>query len=379
MRPSKLDVAVGLVALICLAGAGIVAEISDPAGQPLRVAYLFPANGGVPNVWTAEIGDPASKEQLTFSEFGVYDFDLSPDGNWLAFSERTREGVGILRLLELPERRAIEAFNCIEAAANCGGPVFSPDGSRLAYERSESLGNAYGLPRIWLIDMQSPSFDTVPLIADTDISGRAPVWAAEGNTLAFYSADSHEPGILIYEFVPHESDEAHLHFIPSSHGTVGTISPDGLQIIFPEIVRRGEQHFAYLRKLDLQNKEYTLFTDPEGPTDDVTVRWSPDGATVALARKYTDNRWTAGHQLYLRSSSDEDDTLTPVVFNERYSTSYFRWNQKGDRLVMQRFPLVGSDGAADRPPSPEVWIYDLKTGESSKIAENAYVPRWLGQ
>ena len=379
MRPSKLDVAVGLVALICLAGAGIVAEISVPAGQPLRVAYLFPANGGVPNVWTAEIGDPASKEQLTFSEFGVYDFDFSLDGNWLAYSERTREGVGILRLLYLRERRTIDPFYCIEAAANCGGPVFSPDGSRLAYERSELLGNAYGLPRIWLIDMHSPDFDTVPLIADADISGRAPVWAAEGNTLAFYSADSHEPGILIHEFVPHEGDEAHLHFIPSSHGTVGTISPDGLQIIFPEIVRRGEQHFAHLRKVDLQNREYTSFTDPEGPTDDVSVRWSPDGDTVALARKYTDNRWTAGHQLYLRSSGGEDETLTPVVFDERYSTSYFRWNQKGDRLVMQRFPLLDGTGADARPPSPEVWTYDLKKGESSKIVENAFVPQWLGQ
>jgi len=159
---------------------------------------------------------------------------------------------------------------------------------------------------------------------------------------------------------------------------MGTISPNGQRIIFPEIARRGEQFFTYLRIADLGDKTFAAFTDPNGPADEASARWNPDGQTVALARRYTDKRWTPGHQLYLRSANDEDEALAPVLYDERYSTSYFRWNQTGDRLVMQRLPLARGDDDDKRRRVPEIWVYDIEIGASSKVAENAFVPQWIG-
>lgn len=378
MKLSKLDAVVFGIVTLCLLGVALAAIVSDPARQPIHVAYLYPATSSPQNVWMADIGNPDAQVQVTFSENGIYDFDFSPNGNWLAFSERSEAGIASLRLKDMRSGRVIDLVDCEAQYAYCTTPVFSPDGSNLVYQRSESLDGSYGLSRIWLMDMTSANYETDRLIADSRIVGHSPVWAANGNTIAFYSSDVREPGILIFDFLPRDGSDAQLRFIPSSHGAMGTISPNGERIIFPEIARRGEQFFTQLRIADLRNKSFAAFTDPDGPIDDANARWSPMGQTVALARRYTDQRWTAGHQLYLRSANDEYRALTPILYDERYSTSYFRWNQTGERLVMQRLPLAVGNGVDKRQRVPEIWIYDLESGDSSKIAQNAFVPQWVG-
>lgn len=376
MNISKLDRIVIIILVLSMIGIGVIAILSNPANQTPKVAYLYPAFGGVQNVWSAPIDNPENQQQLTFSEFGIYDFDVSNDGRWLAFAEKTSEGSAHIRLLDIPNNRVIELVDCIEIDAYCTTPAFSPDGTKLAYQRSDSINNTYGLSRIWLVDLTSPSYDTIPLIKDTQVVGHTPIWSQDNNTLAFYSADTTQPGILIFDFVPRGEDDVQLRFIPSSYGAMGSISPNGQEIIFPEIVRRNDQIFTHLRIADLLDKEFDAFTDPQGPTDDVAVQWSPDGQTVALARKYTDDRWTVGHQLYIRDASANEDDLTPIAFNENYNTSYFRWNSVGSRLVMQRFPLQHEDGTPNRDATPEVWVYDFETGDLVKIVENAFLPQW---
>ena len=378
MKLSKLDTVVFAIVALCLLAVGIVAIVSDPARQPLRVAYLYPATSSPQNVWMSEIDNPDARAQVTFSEYGVYDFDFSPNGELLAYSERSGAGIVSLRLLDMRSGRTVDLVDCAAQSAYCTTPVFSPDGGKLAYQRSESLSGTFGLPRIWLVDMASPSYETARLIEDTRVVGHSPVWAANGNTIAFYSSDTREPGILIFDFVPRAGSDVQLRFIPSSHGAMGTISPNGQRIIFPEIARRGEQFFTHLRLADLSEKTFTAFTDPDGPSDDANARWNPDGQTLALARRYTDNRWTPGHQLYLRSARDGDEALRPILYDERYNTSFFRWNQSGKRLVMQRFPVGRSSDSDKRKPLPEVWVYDLESGDASMIVADAFLPQWLG-
>ncbi len=376
MKLQKLDIVVITIVLLCVIGVGIAGILSDPALQPTRVGYLYPAFGGIQNVYVSDIDNPENQIQLTDTAYGVFDFDFSPDGRWLAFAEKNGDAIATLRLMDIPNRRIVELVDCIALDAYCTTPKFSPDGTILSYQRTESMNGRYGLSRIWLVDMTSPSYETIPLIADTQVVGHSPVWSADGNTLAFYSSDTTQPGILIYDFVARRDDEVQLRFIPSSHGTMGTISPNGQELIFPEIVKRDDQLFSHLRSADLLDKEFTAFTDPEGPTDDVVAQWSPDGKTIAMARRYTDDRWTMGHQLYLRITSDEDADLIPVDFNERYNTSYFRWNQGGTQLVMQRFPLQNEDGSPNREARPEVWVYDLETETTTMIISGGFIPQW---
>lgn len=376
MNISKLDRIVIAIVVLSIIGVGLVAILSDPANQTPEVAYLYPAFGGVQNVWISPIDQPENQQQLTLSEYGIYDYDVSDDGRWLAFAEKNSEGSAQIRMLDIPNNRVIDLVNCVEIEAYCTTPAFSPDGTKLAYQRSESINGTYGLSRIWLVDLTSPGYETIPLIKDTQVVGHTPVWSQDNNTLAFYSADTTQPGILIYDFVPRGDDDVQLRFIPSSYGAMGSISPNGQEIIFPEIVRRNDQIFTHLRMADLLDKEFEAFTDPQGPTDDVAVQWSPDGQTVAFARKYTDDRWTVGHQLYLQNASAEAGDLTPVAYDENYNTSYFRWNSMGSRLVMQRFPLQNADGTPNRNAAPEVWVYDLETDNLLMVIENAFLPQW---
>lgn len=377
MKLTKLDFAVILIVLFCLVGVVIIGFVSDPARQPPRVAYLYPAMAAVQNVWITEIDQPDKQRQLTFSEFGVYDFDFSPDGRRLAFAERTRETAITLRLLDIASGRVIDLVDCAALKAVCTTPAFSPDGAKLAYQRTESDNGRYGLPRIWLVDMTGPAYETVPLIADTQVIGHTAVWARNSSVIAFYSADARQPGILIFDFAPRGEDAAQLRFIPSSHGTMGALAPNGQAVIFPEIVRRDGQYFSHLRIADLLDKQFSAFTDPQGPTDDVAAQWSPDGETIAFARRYTDRRWTNGHQLYIRRLSDDD--LRSIAYSKRYNTSYFRWNLAGSRLVMQRFPLLKADGTNNQDGRPEVWVHDFETGATFKIIEDAYLPQWAAQ
>ncbi len=378
MKPDRLDLAAFVIVGLCLLGVAVSAWLLDPARQPVLVAYLHPATGGAQNVWVADIDAPADQRQLTFSEYGVFDFDFSAEGRWLAFAERMQSGAVTLRLLDLDSGRQTDLVDCAALKANCATPAFSPDGQWLAYQRAESLGGRYGLPRVWLVNLRSADYVTSPLIADGQVVGHSPVWSADSHRVAFYSADVTQPGILIYDFFPRGDDDVQLRFIPSSHGTMGTLSPNGQALIFPELSRRGDQFFTHLRIADLAEKTFSAFTDPQGPTDDVAAQWRPDGETVAFARRYTDERWTPGHQLYLKRVSAPDDEPMPIDYAPRYTTSYFRWNRAGDKLVMQRFPLARAESSGEGPARPEIWVYDLVEGQSRKITEDAFLPRWAG-
>ncbi len=375
MKLDKLDIAVFVIVALCLAGLGAAAYISDPNRQPARIAYLYPALGAAQNVWLADISEPNHRRQLTFSERGIFDFDISPDGRWLAYAERMTDGSVTLRLLNISSGQRRDLVDCAELKALCSAPVFSPNGEMLAYQRAEALGGSFGLSRIWLVDMTSSAYDTVPLIADSQIVGHSPRWSGDNHTLAFYSADSSQPGILLYDLVPRGDDDAQLRFIPSSHGTMGALAPNGRQVIFPELVFRDNQFYSHLQIADLAQREFAAFTDPDGPTDDVAAQFSPDGSMIAIARRYTDSRWTPGHQVYLRELTAEADDWQPVAHDAAYSASYFRWDGAGARLVMQRFPLYG-DASKSEPARPEVWVYELATGESRMIIADAYLPQW---
>lgn len=377
MKLDKLDIAVFFIIALCFLGVAAGAYLSDPARQPQRVAYLYPASAAQQNVWLADIHDSGARQQLTFSEYGVYDFDFSPDGRWLAFADRSGGATVTLRLLDLSTSKLIDLVDCVALKAYCTTPVFSPDGKRLVYQRAEGDGSGYGLSRIWLVNMTSLAYDSRPLIADSQVVGHSPTWSGDSNTVAFYSADRLQPGILIFDFIPRDADEIQLRFIPSSQGTMGALAPDGQRIIFPELTRRGEQFFTYLQLADVAKKEFAAFTDPQGPTDDGGAQWSPDGRAVAFSRRYLDDRWTPGAQLYLRSLAADEDALMPIAYDKRYTTSYLRWQAAGELLVMQRFPLLNEDGSRSHSGLPEVWAHDLAAERSWRITADSYLPQWV--
>lgn len=381
-RFSTFDLTVIGVVLALLSLIVLISLWEERVHGGAGVAYLAPAYGGVQNLWFVPIDNPAGAQQLTDSPNGLYDFGVSPDGKYIAFSERQEpSGLNEIKLLNLQTRQITQLTNCVQEDSDCRAPRFQPQGQIIAYERMtmnsdlRQQGVGLGAIRVWVLDLRTQPYQTRPLADNSQFIGHSPLWSLDGNSIAFYSSDIANPGIMIYNFAG--QDEKSLKFVPSQYGTVGTLSPDGTRLVFPDLTRRGESIYSYLRIADLGALEFLNLTDPTAPIDDTDAKWSPDGQSVVIARRYTDERYTRGYQLYQLDLGTQSEQ--GLVVDERYSHGFFEFNQAGDQLTLQRFPLVSDSGDMLADSRPQIWLKSLSTGELSLLADNAFHPRWVNR
>lgn len=378
-RKRTLDIAVAGVLVAVFVLIFVLAEVTSPRRIGLSVAYLSPAYGGVQNVWIAPINAPQEARQITFTDYGVYDFGVSADGRLIVYAQRQEpSGLHELMLYNLETRTTTQLTQCVQEEADCRTPRFRPSGEVLAYERvntNASLNRSgvnvgLGAIRIWLLDLNDRTYFTRPLAEDTQFVGHSPEWSVDGNTLVFYASDIANPGIMIYNFSPREGDKT-LKFIPSQYGTAGALSPNAQQIVFPDLTRRDDGNiYTYLRLADLDALTFGNLTEPDEPVDDTMAKYHPNGAQLLIERRYTDTRYTRGYQLYMMDIATRE--TEPLLIDERYTHGFFAFNAAGDWLVMQRFPLGGQ---ADT--SPQIWAYHLPTQRLTLVTDNAFHPRWL--
>jgi len=87
-----------------------------------------------------------------------------------------------------------------------------------------------------------------------------------------------------------------------------------------------------------------------------------------VARRYLDERYTPGQQIYLLDV--ETGEAEPLVVDARYNHAAVSWDPSGERILFQRFALQEADAR------PEIWMLDLTTNEVRRIVENACLPAW---
>nr|MCU0481620.1 hypothetical protein [Anaerolineae bacterium] len=126
---------------------------------------------------------------------------------------------------------------------------------------------------------------------------------------------------------------------------------------------------------DLAGGVSQILTDPSEMTDDQTAAWRPNSQDIAIGRRYMDERYTRGAQIYLMDSRTLE--TEPLLIDPRYASGFFVWDEAGERLVMQRFQQIGDDGLPYTQGTTEVWVYELATERLIKVDENARNPRWL--
>jgi Tol biopolymer transport system component len=378
---STFDLTVAVVIIVLIVVVAGISYFDSPARKGALVAYLYPLNESRQNVWIAPVNDPSRASPVTDSELGVFDFGVSPDGRFIAYSERDAETRTLdIFLLNLQTGQVEQLLDCGAEDAECNTPVFHPTMNSIVYMRIE-LNTAMetvgvGAPRIWVMDITTRQ--TQPLSLDSQTLGHSPQWSDDGNTIAFFSGDMNQSGIVIYNFTPQRSDDTpSLNFVPSAHGSVGALAPNGRRLVFPDMVARENGYFAHLKIVDFAENPpvFTNFTDPQEPLDDIAVDWHPAGQFVTIERRYLDDRYTTGFQLY--NIDVETHEVTPLLVDERYSHHYFEWNRAGDMLLMQRIPLLNADGTTNTAARPEIWVLNAENGELTLISEQAFHPRWV--
>ena len=328
-----------------------------------RVVYLGPAHAYLRNLMLADL-ESGAITALTDSGSGVEDFAVRPDGRAIVYSQTNPDHTSDLWLLDLAAEQSRPLTRCVDAV--CSAPAWTPDGSRIVYQRQEfNTGQAVGSGevRAWIVDPET--LQTGLLFDDPQWLGAEPVWSPDGRRVAVFDAAA--GGIRV-----HDLRDGTDTIIPSQVGGAGVFSPDGGRLVYPVLVRgaAGEVFYTHLEMVDFAAGERTrLSGEPDAGVEDGGAAWSPDGTRLVVARRYLDDRYTLGRQLYLLDPTSGD--VEPLVVETDFTHAAMHWDASGRYVVYQRFSVLDPD------TQPEVWLVDVATRETRQVAPDAFFPAWL--
>lgn len=354
--------------LLSLALVGtVLTGCSAPASLP-PILYLRADAAGRVQLYRQDTPDSAPRLVSGQPAGDVLDFAAAPDGRRVVYTVTDDVG-GALRIVDNDGDNDRQLLAC--PGAECSGPAWSPDGSRLVYERRpHDAAGGLGSPRLYWLDPVDGA--TLPLVAD-EVIGYGARFSPDGVWLSYVSPA--DEGVVLYRLA-----DGRQRLLSSRVGRPAAFSPDSAQVIVSDLTLDGnstapdgdvlapiqESSRVYLYRVVLA-EEGRQRLSADLPVDDSAPAWSPDGAWVAFGRAAADA--ASGRQLWLmRPDGHEVRALTaaPDLFHGPPA-----WSPDGTALLYQRFDL--SDPAA----VPEVWTMNLDDGTETLVAPGGYLPAWL--
>jgi Tol biopolymer transport system component len=237
----------------------------SPAWLPdSRFIYFASSRGGTMNIW--KIGaDGSGLRQVTAGAGDDAELDVSADGKRIVFST-LRENIALAQLdLEAKPGQPNTKLLTTDPARNQFGPMYSPDGKRLAY-----FTNFKGAEKeaIWVADADGSN--AVQLVRDERAS-YLPVWTTDGKYLVYTS---------LVPFV----GKAEYRSTPISGGVPQTLTEAGLGSA--DVGRDGRLLFlgakGQVETFDPGDRKIrTLATLPFAEKPPFDPRWSPDQHSIA--------------------------------------------------------------------------------------------------
>jgi len=412
-----------LVPLLDSAGSAADPSFSPDGG---RVVFASDRDGDW-DLWIALIagGDPVRITDTSAAETGPV---FSPDGTAIAFA-RTRPGENGSDLYVMPALGGAAR----KLADDAESPSWSPDGGWIAY-----ADNAKGWTRIAKVAPDDPDHPVALTDGEVGFFEASPSWSPDGRWIVFTRSSGGASGRL-WRMRPDGSERERI--MPergagaSSHPVV---SPDGRFVVYSS--DRGGATNVW--RVPLRGGEPERITSGPGPDTRPAVssdgsrivfvnespsprivvfepgrgtsvlaqyeggfawgpRLSPDGQTIAFARKVPGRSWqiwlmprTGGAARSLLSS--DLDLIWPRFGPDGGTVLFFNWNQGNQRVgrvgldgrglewlteegVEAGYPDISPDGkllacVRFQGEGRDVVVRSLATGEERVLVEDATLP-----
>jgi Tol biopolymer transport system component len=319
---------------------------------------------------------------LTHSTYGVEDFAVSRDGARIAYTAVSGDGGTSLQLLDLLDESDRVLLEC-PSEASCRAPVFSPDGSWLAFEQHQYGEGTAGRLELQRRQIGLVSIDQAAAHTLLDSNGHdawGPGWSPTG-WLTYY--DETLKAVVLLD-VADVGEPRILQFIPNGLGQLGTWSPDGELFVIPEIVftdnrttegggesSDDEVFYSHLYRVEIEGGS-TVDISPgdEIRVEDAAPAFHPEGELMAFTRKYLDEvRWTPGRQIWILNANTQQARSLTTDPGLNYSA--LSWSPDGERLAFMRRSL------GDLNVPPDIGWIDLASGQETILTQNGYLPAWI--
>jgi TolB protein len=296
---------------------------------------------------------------LTDEPFGVWDYALAPDGVTVAYTAlRDDGGTDLFRIGTDGGNRAP-----LLSVAEAGGsaPAWSPDGTRIVYERRDLTLNAtIVLPSLWWLDVETG--ETAPLFQDSALPGIRARWSPDGEWISYVRQGDAE--VEIYHL-----QDGRRHTVSSQTGQPVMWGPRGDTLLVTDMRPAGKRHLTHLLRFDMTD-ETLVDLSGEAQVADMGAAWSPDGQWLSVVRKvYEDPPKITGNQIWLmRPDGSQARPLTQDP-DAHYGAPV--WSPDGKYLLVDRYPLKVSVAQS------ELWLLEVEPGTSRPVIAPGAQATWL--
>jgi Tol biopolymer transport system component len=243
------------------------------------------------------------------------------------------------------------------------GPVWSPDGSKIAFTHHHIVVTGTDAASRSEIGIMNSDGSNQRLLTAFDGMDRAPAWSPDGTKILFSRADG-APYRFIEIYVMNADGSDQHRLTTSGYSGGATWSPDGGQIAYQMSDRISTVN---IMNADGSNQRAIL----NGYL--FSRSWSPDGSKLAVLPQGMNGIWLVNVDSGQLTQIDEPvpPTEFPVVFYAGLS-----WSPDGSQIAFSR---GFSDAGYQDDLGPEIMVVDANGGRSRKISgaeDYASEPTW---